>query len=407
MRLTSRTSCHVLLCLALTACSDLESRTGGSGEFSGPASEGDGAGSGSGGGGGSNGSGTVEPGQLTAGEWDDGANLAWYEHLLDTQFAPMIEAAVLPLNDRLITTITDSLGQPIAGATIEIDGTSNRIVAGTDGRALLLPGFDGGAHLRVTAPDGASVVTDASATIVVPDAAGEPPGALDLAFVVDATGSMGDEITYLQAEIENIAVRVAADHPGVSTRYSLVMYRDVGDEYVTRVFDFTSLTSFKSQLNQQSANGGGDYPEAAEAAMQDATRDLSWRSGNVARVLFHVADAPPHEESSSAFLRTALAARAKGIRIFPVAASGVAFEAEYLMRSSALATLGRYLFLTDDSGIGETHEEPRIPCYRVEHLATLLARTIDSELTGAYIAPAQEDVIREVGYVDGACAFPE
>ncbi len=398
-----RATLPVLFLLTIAGCgsSDIAEFSYG-GDDTGAAGEG-GAGSGSG----SQGTGTVEPGQLTAGVWDDAANLAFSEHLLDTQFAGMIDAAVLPLDQRQITTITDSLGQPIAGATIEIDGTPNRIVAGTDGRALLLPGFDGGTHLRVTAPDGASIVTDASTTIVVPDGAGAPPTALDLAFVVDATGSMGDEITYLQAEIENIAVRVAAEHPGVSTRYGLVMYRDVGDEYVTRTFDFTSLTSFKSQLNQQSANGGGDYPEAAEAAMEDATRELSWRTGNVARVLFHVADAPPHEENSSAFLRTALAARAKGIRIFPVAASGVAFEAEYLMRSSALATLGRYLFLTDDSGIGNTHEEPRIPCYRVERLATLLARTIDSELTGAYIAPAQEDIVREVGYVDGACALPE
>ena len=113
--------------------------------------------------------------------------------------------------------------------------------------------------------------------IVVPDAAGAPPEALDLAFVVDATGSMGDEIHYLQAEIENIAVRVAAEHPGVSTRFGLVMYRDVGDDYVTRVYDFSSLASFHDHLLQQSAGGGGDYPEAAERGMQDATNRLLWR----------------------------------------------------------------------------------------------------------------------------------
>ena len=40
-------------------------------------------------------------------------------------------------------------------------------------------------------------------------------------------------------------------------------------------------------------------------------------------------------------------------------------------------------------------------------LATLLARTIDSELTGAYIAPAAADIVREVGYADGQCVIPE
>lgn len=398
-----RSNLRVFLCLMIAGCgaSDI-SKSGEGGE------DGASSGGGSSGGGGSTGSGTqVEPGQLTAGEWDDAANLGWYEHMLDTQFAAMLEGAVLPLDQRMITTITDSLGQPIAGATIAIDGTTNSLITGTDGRALLLPGYDGGTRLRITAPGGSSIVTDASATIVVPDAAGAPPDSLDLAFVVDATGSMGDEIQYLQAEIENIAVRVAAEHPGVSTRFGLVMYRDVGDEYVTRVFDFSSLASFHGHLLEQSAGGGGDYPEAADRAMQDATSRLTWRTGNVARVLFHVADAPPQPENASAFLRASLVARARGIRIFPVAASGVAIEAEYLMRSSALATLGRYLFLTDDSGIGNAHEEPRIPCYRVEHLSTLLARTIDSELTGAYTTPATDDILRESGYVDGHCAFPE
>jgi len=37
----------------------------------------------------------------------------------------------------------------------------------------------------------------------------------------------------------------------------------------------------------------------------------------------------------------------------------------------------------------------------------MLARTIDSELTGAYIAPAPADVIRESGYTDGRCTLPE
>ena len=125
-----RSNLRVLLCVVLVGC--------GSSDISDSSYEGgdDGAGAGSGGGGSSGGgssggSGTqVEPGQLTAGEWDDAANLGWYEHMLDTQFAPMIDAAVLPLDQRMITTITDSLGQPIAGATIAIDGTANSLITG-------------------------------------------------------------------------------------------------------------------------------------------------------------------------------------------------------------------------------------------------------------------------------------
>lgn len=389
-----RSNLRVFMILAVTGCGGGDS----SAYYGGGAEAGGTSGSGSGSG--------VEAGQLTAGEWDDAANLSWFEYMLDTQFSNLRPRGVLPLDGRMIATVTDEGGLPIAGATIEVVGTDRRVTAGTDGRVLLLPGFDGGARLRVTAPDGVTIETDASETLVVPGATGAAPASLDLAFVVDATGSMSDEIQYLQAEIRSIAARVAVLHPDVSTRYGLVMYRDTGDDYVTRVYDFSSLDPFHGNLLAQSAGGGGDYPEAAERAMHDAIAELGWRDGNVARVLFHVADAPPHDGEYSDFLNAALSARTRGIRIFPVAASGVALEAEYLMRSSALATLGRYVFLTDDSGIGNSHEEPRIPCYRVELLATVLARTIDSELTGAYIAPSPENVIRSVGYDNESCILP-
>ena len=39
------------------------------------------------------------------------------------------------------------------------------------------------------------------------------------------------------------------------------------------------------------------------------------------------------------------------------------------MRAMAAATQSRYLFLTDDSGIGNPHAPPAIDCYRVTKLA--------------------------------------
>lgn len=362
--------------------------------------DGDGAGAGSGS---SEGQGHgVEPGQLTAGEWDDNANFEWFSYTLSRAFAVPAGKGNLDFGGRMVTTITDGDGHAIANAKIEIVGTQSSVVTGSDGRALLLPGVDGSAEtIRITTPDGATLQTAPAETIVVPGGVAARPDDLDLAFVVDATGSMGDEIRYLQAEIEHIASRVAESHPEVTTRFALIVYRDLGDDYVTRVFNFNSLASFKTNLNAQASGGGGDYPEAAEIAMEKAMTGLSWRDGNVTRLVFHVADAPPHDQNFVPFLTTARAARKAGIRIFPVAASGVALEAEYLMRSTALATLGRYIFLTDDSGIGNSHETPRIPCFRVERLATLLARTIDSELSGAFIAPAPEDILRTEGTFEG------
>lgn len=356
-----------------------------------------------------------QPGQLTAGEYDDNKNFDRFRVSLDELFAPVASGGSLPVADRVTIAVTDAAGQPVSNARVTLRvGTASPIAvpAGTDGRALLFPRMDG-----MTGERGAWRVEIASAggtqvfaapegdawTFRLDGVTAARPAALDLAFVVDATGSMSDEINYLKAEIQDIAGRVAEQYPDASLRYALIVYRDVGDEYVVRSFAFGTPEAFAANLAEQEAGGGGDTPEAAEVAMASAM-ELGWRTGNVARVLFHVADAPPHAGDYEAFLAAARAARAGGIRIFPVAASGVSIEAEYLMRLSALVTQGRYMFLTDDSGIGNPHEEPHIACYQVQYLNDLLVRAIASELAGAYIAAPAEDVLRTVGrYEDGVC----
>ncbi|MBI3117566.1 MAG: VWA domain-containing protein [Candidatus Hydrogenedentes bacterium] len=232
----------------------------------------------------------------------------------------------------------------------------------------------------------------------------DKPTAVDIAFVVDATGSMGDEMTYLKSELEDIVTNIAAVRPNVNMRFALILYRDIGDSYVIRTFDFTdNLNDFLDDLRAQVASGGGDYPEAAEQALAEM-HQLTWRSGNVARVAFFVADAPPHDNNAGVFVTHANTARTSGIRIYPVAASGVADLAEYLMRTAAELTLGRYIFLTDDSGIGGGHAEPHIPCFHVQFLNGLMTRVLLTELTGARVEPTEDDIIATVGHpVDGVC----
>ena len=46
------------------------------------------------------------------------------------------------------------------------------------------------------------------------------------------------------------------------------------------------------------------------------------------------------------------------------------------MRSAALLTGGRYVFLTDDSGIGLSHEKPAVGEFTVEYLNSCLVRLI-------------------------------
>src|SRR5581483_2381207 len=169
-----------------------------------------------------------------------------------------------------------------------------------------------------------------------PAAQSKLPKHLDLAIVLDTTGSMGDELKHLQAEIRGIAAAVHKKYPEVKQRYALVLYRDEGDEYVTRSFDFTeSLEEFHKRLLAQSANGGGDEPEAMHRGLEDALQ-LRWREAETARVLLLVGDAPPHAQYMGRTLKAADALRQRGVAIYPVACSGYNDACEFVMRSCAL-----------------------------------------------------------------------
>lgn len=234
-----------------------------------------------------------------------------------------------------------------------------------------------------------------------------PTTALDLVLVIDTTGSMGDEIAWLQQEFRAIASDVATAHPGVPQRWALVRYRDQGDEYVVEHVDFTGdLPAFQQQLAALGAGGGGDFPEAPDQALQRAAQ-LSWSTGpDTARLVFWVADAPPHDERRAAFSQSVRSLRELGVHVYPVASSGIDERTEYAMRATAQLTLGRYVFITDDSGVGDSHLVPSIPCYVVTTLLHTVERAIDSELAGTRVEVDASQIIRTVGNpVDGQCAL--
>lgn len=222
---------------------------------------------------------------------------------------------------------------------------------------------------------------------------------VDIAFVVDATGSMGDEISYLQAELLDVIRRVREGLPGVDLQMGSVFYRDKGEEYLTRVQPFTKESKTAvSFVEQQQAQGGGDYPEAVEAALESALDSLQWRDEASTRLLFLVLDAPPHqEEENIKRMQVAITKAAqRGIQIIPVSCSGVDKNTEFLLRSMALATNGTYTFITDHSGIGNAHIEPSTDSYEVEYLNDVLARlSIDRSKLSTCATPVAETTIDE------------
>ncbi len=391
-----------LLCLAITAAC-------GGGDF------GDGEPSGEGLGGDTEG--TELPNQLTAGEWDDNEYFEFFLDSINGMFSEDKEVASVDLRGRVIVTASNEIGAPLSNATIEVFDDRNTYLTaptGSDGRVLYLPNLDGAPEasaslqVRISPQDAEPVVQVAPSgsewQLTVTGAPAQLPTNLDLAFVIDATGSMSDELEYVKAEVASISAGIQGRASDVLIRYGLVVYRDEGDEYTVRSFDFTSdLTEFRSNLNAQRAGGGGDYPEAMDKALETMNQ-LEWMpaSSNAVRMAFLIADAPSHDETAQDFLEEANLARTSGIKIYPVAASGVGQRAEYLMRVAAGLSLARYIFLTDDSGVGDSHEEPHIPCYQVELLNGLMVRTALSELGGAYIGVEQDSIVRTVGEYDSA-----
>lgn len=363
------------------------------------------------------GTGLVRAGVLTAGDIDDTLNLGAFARYLDSARA----ATGLPqlqLSRSFAARVTGPDGQPAAHrrVTLRLPGAAEPFwdgYSGTDGNVTVFPtalgaGSPSAIEMRVFPDTGDPTTATLSAnaprqTVTVPFGAGAPDF-LDLVFAVDVTGSMGDELDWLVRDLVSTVRSAANGAGGVDIRYGLVTYRDHGDAFVVRRYDFTgSGATMRAELRAQEAAGGGDYPEAAADALAAAV-DMGWRRGNGERLLFHVADAPPHDGDARRYLAVAQTAAAGQIQIFGLGASGVAAESEFLMRQAAALTGGRYLFLTDDSGVGYSHDEPRVSCYLVTTLTDLVRRVIRSELTGQRIEPAGSEVVRQVGsYQNGVC----
>lgn len=201
---------------------------------------------------------------------------------------------------------------------------------------------------------------------------------VEIAFLVDATSSMGDEINYLKIELADILTKIAAKDTTLDLHTGAVFYRDHNDAYVTKVQPFTTgITNTVGFIQQQFAEGGGDYPEALKEGLQDAVEKLNWSADARTKIIFLLMDAPPHDDAKDAMAVLIAEAAAKGVRIVPVACSGTNKATEFIMRSMALATNGTYLFLTDDSGIGNSHIKPTTDEFKVELLNDVLIRVIE------------------------------
>jgi Mg-chelatase subunit ChlD len=228
-----------------------------------------------------------------------------------------------------------------------------------------------------------------SSVEVLLDAPSAPARArLDLVFLVDATGSMADEIDKLKATLRTITAEVAALASRPDICLALVAYRDRGDTFLLRSHDFTNDVGgfLQHALYPLHADGGGDYAEAMNEALQESVHNLSWRGDGATRMVILLADAPPHLDYGAPYYDDdMLAAVGKGIKIFGVGASGLDRQGEFIQRQLAQYTGGKFVFLTyadahrPGSGPGrETVHDVRN--YSVATLDRLIVRLVTEEL---------------------------
>lgn len=171
---------------------------------------------------------------------------------------------------------------------------------------------------------------------------------LDLLFILDTTGSMGEEIERLKSTIELINLNLSTLNIKPAIRYGMVLYRDRSDDYVTQTIPFTSdLEAFRAQLQKVSADGGGDTPEDLQSALEVALHKMDWNPNGL-RLAFIITDAGLHLDYGQQFTYADAAREAKkrAIKMFSVGTGGLNISGEYILRQIAQYTYGKYIFLT-------------------------------------------------------------
>ena len=336
---------------------------------------------------------------LTAGQWNDNANWPFFTNLVNSGTISFPSFGIDPRN-RIKATIVDGDGNPLAGEVVTLRtsgaGTLWKTKSNKDGVAyLFVPqgGNEAAAYVECNgemamletevidydSEDGnqgtPTILPQTDEITIVTEKTVEDASGVQVMFIVDTTGSMGDELSYLQMDFAQIARDTAED--GVT--YSVNFYRDEGDEYVTKTNGFTSSAEeIIKTLNSEYSMGGGDTPEAVADILKETITDNGAWNDNANKVCFLIFDAPPHVGTEDRIIEAVKSAAERGIHMVPVVASNAERETELFGRALAICTDGEYVFLTDHSGVGLPHLEPIIGDYEVELLHDIIVRIINS-----------------------------
>lgn len=345
--------------------------------------------------------GTVQQQPMTAGKVDDNAAFSDYlDYLNRNSYLPVHPVDV---RQRLFVRVVDNSQHPVAGANVTLFDGDKEVFSGetvSDGSVLFFPNAAGAQQAQnfravVSRGQAKTEVLNISpgagrAEVVLKGATDNTgPVSLDLVFLLDSTGSMQDEIDRIKATVGTIASRIEQLPGSTKPRFGLVTFRDQGDDYVTRSWDLTGdINEFSANLAPLEARGGGDQPESVNAGLHEAIHLPGWAdnsAGRHIRMIVLVGDAPPHLDYPNDYEYTALLreATAMGIKVFPIGASGLDDQGEYIFRQFAQITEGQFVFLTYANGVSgapgvsTTHQ---VSNYTVSDLDSLVVSLVAGEI---------------------------
>ena len=352
-----------------------------------------------------------QSGPVKAGSADDNLQFGAFLKFADQHASRGLRCDV---SDRVIVSVVDRKGLPLAGAKLTVMAGGEvlqRRLTYADGRAMIFrsesPALGRqGIQVRVSHGSAARTVTlDATGGHAVKVRLDKDRGTfsrvpLDVVFVFDTTGSMGDEIAMLKKTIADIKFQITNLSPSPDVRFGMVLYRDRGDDYRTRVIPLSGdVQRFSQQLGAVKAGGGGDSPEDVQEGLRQAMTAIKWRAGGV-KVAFLIGDAAPHLDYGQTYTYVSAmrdAAR-RGIKIATVGASGLDRKGELVWRQVAQYTMSPFVFLTygekgDSEGSASSVSHHVGANWVAEKLDAIIVRMVKVELS--HYSPTGAPMLRD------------
>ncbi len=308
-------------------------------------------------------------GGLKAGFADDNQQFNYFLNFLN-QYRSSVHSYSYDISERIHLTLEDKDGKSLPNVNIKIyDQKESRLLdegkTYADGSYFFYPSevaaedktfFVGytmdGLYQTIlinrTGPRKVGIKTDKARDL-------RPGVPVDIVFILDTTGSMGEEIKRLIATIDLIHMNLSALSSKAQIRFGMVLYRDKDDKYRTKVVPLTAdIDEFRAALEQVGAGGGGDTPEDLQTALHKAMRGVDWNEDGL-RLGFVITDASPHLDYGQryTYISAALEAKQKGIKLFTVGTGGLGLRGEYVLRQISQLTYAKYLFLTYGNETGE------------------------------------------------------